>query len=297
VKKKLKNIKDLMKWASNYLALKKVENPHLVAEIIAEYITNKQRINLHLEPNLYLTREKESLFKKNIRKCGRKIPLAYVTGEQYFMGHRFLIKPGVFIPRPETEILVEKALQFLERIKKKNCQQPIIVADIGTGSGNIAISIAKQIKNAFIYATDISELALAVAKDNAQAHEVYQQINFLLGSLFSPLKNRKLETKIDLVISNPPYIEKEQMRYLPKEVKKEPEFALDGGKNGLIFYEKIIPTSLRWLKKNGALMFEIGYSQSERIKQIIHKSREYQGLSQIFYDLASNPRIISVQKI
>ena len=286
-----------MKWASNYLTLKKVKNPYLVAEIIAEYTTRKQRINLYLEPNLYLTREKESLFKKNIRKCGRKIPLAYVTGEQYFMEHRFLIKPGVFIPRPETEVLMEKALQFLEGIKKKNCQQPIIVTDIGTGSGNIAISIAKQIKNTFIYATDVSELALAVAKDNAQAHGVYQRINFLLGSLFSPLKDKKLEKKIDLVISNPPYVEKEQIRYLPKEVKKEPDFALDGGKNGLIFYEKIIPTSPQWLKKNGALMLEIGYNQSEKIKQIIHKLKEYQGSSQIFYDLANNPRVASVQKI
>lgn len=286
-----------MKWASNYLTLKKVKNPHLVAEIIAEYTTRKQRINLYLEPNLYLTREKESLFKKNIRKCGRKIPLAYVTGEQYFMEHRFLIKPGVFIPRPETEVLVEKALQFLEGIKKKNCQQPIIVADIGTGSGNIAISIAKQIKNTFIYATDISELALAVAKDNAQTHGVYQRINFLLGSLFSPLKDKKLEKKIDLVISNPPYVEKEQIRYLPKEVKKEPDFALDGGKNGLIFYEKIIPTSTQWLKKNGALMLEIGYNQSEKIRQIIHKLKEYQGSPQIFYDLANNSRVASVQKI
>lgn len=293
---KKESIKDLIRWARHYLNSKKINNPQLTAEIIAENITGKEKINLYLDRDTELSKEQKALFKKNIRRCGRKIPLAYITGEQYFMGYRFLIRPGIFIPRPETEILVEKAIQFLEEIKKNHPARDIIVVDIGTGSGNIAISIAKKIKNAFIYAVDVSSLALEVAKNNAKAHRVHHQIDFLLGDLFSPLKEKGLEGRADLIVSNPPYVEEEKIRNLPEEVKKEPTFSLNGGREGVTFYKKIIPTSPRWLKKGGVLMLEIGYNQLEKVAKIIYEVQEFVDIPQIFYDLEGIARVISVRK-
>jgi len=289
-----RNIRELIKWARDYLASKGVQSPRLVAELLAEEVTKKHRIYFYLGSGVSVSRKQKAFFEKNIKLCGRKVPLAYVIGKQYFMGDLFFIRPGVFIPRPETEILVEKALQFLENIKKDHLERSLIVADIGTGSGNIAISIAKRVKNVFIYATDISSLALKVAEKNALFHGVSQRISFLFGDLFSPLEQKNLEEKFDLIVSNPPYIEKEQLRYLPEEVRKEPVFALNGGKKGLDFYKRIIPTSKKWLKENGALMLEIGYNQAEEVKQIIKK--EYSSFPQFFCDLEGNRRVVFVQE-
>ena len=294
--KQSNNLKDLIKWGGDYLNRKKVHNPHHMAELIAEYVTGKGRIHFYLEPRLYLTQEEEHLFRKSTRRCGRKIPLAYVTGEQYFMGHRLLVKPGVFIPRPETETLVEQALYFLRKITEKKPEQSIMVIDMGTGSGNIPISIATRINNAFIYAIDVSPLALTVAKNNARAPGVSHRVQVLLGDLFAPLQDRGLEGKVDLVISNPPYVEREQMNHLPKEVQKEPDFTLNGGIRGLSLYEKIIPACPQWLKRNGKLMLEVGYNQAEKVAQIIHKTKAYQSPPHIFYDLQGVARVIVAQK-
>lgn len=276
--------------------MKKINNPRLIVEFIAEDITGEKRSHLYLEPEIYVSSEQQVLFKKSIRRCGRKVPLAYITGKQYFMGDLFIIRPGVFIPRPETEILVEKALQFLEKISKNYPEKPLIVVDIGTGSGNIAISIAKRIENVFVYATDISTLALRVAKENARLHGVSQRINFLLGGLFSPLRKTGLNQKVDLLISNPPYVKRKQLGCLPEEVRKEPDFTLNGGEKGLAFYQKIIPASPQWLRKNGALMLEVGYNQAEQVRQIIYKVKKYHSLPQFFCDLEGNPRITVVQR-
>lgn len=289
-----RNIKELIRWARDYLALRRVQNPQVVAELIAEEITGRKRYHFYLKPEVCISKKQEALFKKNIRRCGRRIPFAYITGKQYFMGDSFLIRPGVFIPRPETEVLVEKAVQFVKNTSKPPPEPPLKVIDIGTGSGNIAISIAKRIKNSFIYATDISALALRVAKENAQFHGVSQRISLFLGDIFSALKQEELKGKVDLIISNPPYIEKRKMRYLPEEVKKEPDFALNGGERGLDFYQKIIPASFQWLKKNGALMLEVGYNQAEEVGEII--AREYAHSPQIFSDLDGIARVISIQK-
>ncbi|MBE0478032.1 peptide chain release factor N(5)-glutamine methyltransferase [Candidatus Aerophobetes bacterium] len=294
MKRGQKNIKELIKWARDYLILKKLPNPQLVAELVAEEITGKDRINFYLEPEITVDDKQEDLFKKNIRGCGRKIPLAYITGKQHFMGDVFFIRPGIFIPRPETEVLVEEALQLIQKLNKECPGREIIVVDIGTGSGNIAISIAKRIKKVFIYATDISNYALQIAKRNACFHEVQERIEFLPGDLFSPLKEKKLMERIDMIISNPPYVEGKKMRYLPEEVKKEPDFTLNGGEEGLDFYQKIIPASYVWLRKNGFLMLEISCDQAKKVTQILYE--RFKNLPQIFYDLENNTRVVCIRK-
>jgi len=292
LKKEKKSLKELIRWASRYLALRNVENSQVVAEILAEKITGKKRIDFYLE-DISIDREKEEIFKKDIRSIGRKVPLAYIICEQEFMGDIFFLKPGVFIPRPETEILVERALDFL---KEKNgfSSGKLRVVDVGTGCGNIAVSIAKRIENVIVYATDISSLSLEVAKKNARYHKVSDRVIFLLGSLFSSL-DLSLKGKIDLIVSNPPYIEREKINSLPEEVKKEPRFALDGGKEGLDFYKKIVPESVRWLKSGGGLMLEVGYAQAEKVLSIIRKEDELVE-EKIFRDLQGNKRVVFVKK-
>lgn len=266
-----------------------MDSPRLNAELIAEKIAGKPRIYLYLEPHLSFSEEEVALFKRKIRRRGERIPLAYIIGEQYFMGYRFFISPGVYIPRPETEILVEEACKILQQQRKFTSS--LTVVDIGTGSGNIAISIAKKIENARIYAVDISPLALRIAQINARFNKTARRIDFLLGDLFSPLK-KNLRGKVDLIVSNPPYVDRKKMSSLPPEVKKEPLVALDGGKEGLSFYKRIIPQSSLWLKKGGWLMLEIGYNQSKEVIRIVTREGRCLNSPRIIHDLDGNPRII-----
>ncbi|MBC7188707.1 peptide chain release factor N(5)-glutamine methyltransferase [Candidatus Aerophobetes bacterium] len=290
-----KRIIKLINWAKNYLAKKGFIDSREVAESIAEYILGKRKIDLYLEPDLSIEKEKEELFKRYVRCYARGVPLAYIIGEQYFLGEKFLIRPGVFIPRPETELLVEKAVEFLN--KRENHPHPLKVVDLGTGSGNIAVSIAKRIENVIIYATDISSLALKVAKENASLHRVEKKIVFVMGDLFSPLENYHLEGKIDLIVSNPPYVEKGAFKSLPSQVKKEPRFALEAGEDGLFFHRKIILSSPRWLSPGGALILEVGYNQAEKVEKIACEIEDYRKSLKIFKDLSGIPRIIKMKKI
>ncbi len=293
--KKSKKIIDLIKWATFYLKKRGVDTPRLTAELLAEKITGKSRLALYLNPNFCLTGKELEEFEKKVRERGRRIPLAYLVGESYFMGYKFLTPPGVYIPRPETEILVEEALASIKRLKSSYCET-LRVVDVGTGSGNIAISLAKEVENATFYATDVSSFALKVAKENARLNKVAHRIHFLLGDLFSPLKGKNLEEKIDLVVSNPPYIETGRIRFLPPEVRKEPRFALEGGKDGLYFYRKIIPEALLWLKSGGYLLLEIGYDQALKVKKIIMEKEKYWNNFKIIPDLDKNPRVIVARK-
>lgn len=275
---------------------RKIESPRLAAELIAGKITGKDRIDLYLEPRITLTEDEYVEFRKKIKERGRGVPLAYITGESYFMGYRFLTPPGVYIPRPETEILVEKALQILEKLTKR-CSHRLKVIDIGTGTGNIAISIAKQMWKVYVYAVDISSFALKVAGTNARIHGVNHKIKFLSGDIFAPLSQQDLKGKTDLIISNPPYVYTGMIRFLPREVRKEPVIALDGGKDGLNFYRKIVSESVFWLKEGGYLLLEIGYNQTEGTRKIIQEHRKSWSNPEIISDLNKNPRLLIVQKV
>ncbi|MCD6407483.1 peptide chain release factor N(5)-glutamine methyltransferase, partial [bacterium] len=184
----------------------------------------------------------------------------YITGKVNFYGHDFFIEKGVFIPRPETEILVENVLKIW---KEKFYPQKIKILDIGTGCGNIGITLAKEIKNCKVVGIDISEKALTVAKKNARYHRVKSKIEFVKGDLF-PEKKRKFH----IIVSNPPYIPSDEIPLLPEEVKKEPREAVNGGENGMEKLIKIISNSSEFLYNNGYLFLEIGYNQGEIIEKL-----------------------------
>lgn len=214
-----------------------------------------------------------------IKRCAQN-PLQYLTGTQEFMSLEFAVTPDVLVPRWDTEILVEAALE-----KLKNYQNPLVV-DIGTGSGAIIISLAKYYPRGNYYAVDISDAALAVAKQNAKRHNVDDKITFIKGDLLSPfLTNCQLSTvngqlptdncqlsivnsQFDVVVSNPPYIPTREINHLPRDVQKEPHLALDGGADGLDIYQKLIPQIHQVLKPGGEVFLEIGYNQGNDVSNL-----------------------------
>ena len=217
------------------------------------------------------------IYEKALYRVKTKNPIQYIIGEAYFMGEYFKVTPDVLIPRDETEILVRKAIDI---IKSNNFKD---VLDIGTGSGCIACTIAKQTE-ATVLGVDISSDALRVALDNVTKLGINNRAVFRKSDLFSKVRE---EEKFDLIISNPPYIP--IGTELAEEVKKEPSIALFAEDNGLYFYKKIIEDAPKYLKKNGILMFELGINESGEVKEYMSK---YFGNIEVIKDLANIDRTI-----
>jgi len=201
------------------------------------------------------------------------------------------VNESVLIPRPETETLVEIVIEHL----KDSPQSKII--DLGTGSGAIAISLAKNLRSLFVFATDISPDALRVAKENAKTLGVDERIEFLCGDLFEPLNNKNLKGTIDCVVSNPPYVSKSEFDLLPKEVKDhEPIIALKTDKEGISFHRRIIEGSLYLLKKGGILALEVGLGQANKVADLTQNHTDFQS-TEIKKDLGGVDRIVVSHKI
>ena len=204
----------------------------------------------------------EQMVKKVLERRLKGEPLDKIFGKVPFYGLTFSVSKDVLSPRPETELLVEKVIEIL-----KNRSKPVVL-DLCTGSGAIAISIKNNIKDASVYATDISESALIIAKENAKKHKI--KVNFAHNDMFKGLNKRK---KYDIIVSNPPYIMSSQIENLDKEVKNyDPRLALDGGEDGLKFYKIIASESVDFLKKDGLLALEIGFDQGEKVKRLLSKN-------------------------
>ncbi len=273
-------IMPLLKKAQGYLSQKGIENPRLSAEVLLAHCLGLRRIDLYLNYDRPLTEEELSTYRKLISKRARHYPLQYLTGEVEFYSLKFLVTEGVFIPRPETEVLVERVKEVIEGTAT--------VADIGTGCGVVAISLAKVLPTASFYASDISEEALEIAVENAKKNGVEGRITFLLGSLFSPFQG--LEGKLDAVVSNPPYIPEEKLVGLPDEVRLyEPKSAIDGGKGGMELLKRIITEALPYLREEGILALEVGDSQAQ---SVMHLMKEGYVKIETFPDLNGVDRVV-----
>ena len=207
--------------------------------------------------------------------------MQHITHQQEFMKMNFYVNRHVLIPRPDTETLVEEVIQIAKRIKAKK------ILDLCTGSGAIAISLAKYIKTSQITATDISQEALEVAQKNAKNNQVEQQIAFLQSNLWEQIPKEKY----DMIVSNPPYIKREIIRTLDEEVQKEPQIALDGGWDGLDFYRSIIGQADEFLKYGGYVCLEIGYDQKIDVIDLIEQEEKYV-YTYCKKDLYGNDRVI-----
>ena len=225
-------------------------------------------------------------YKESIRKRSQRVPLQYITNHAEFMSLDFYVDERVLIPRPETELLVEAVIKRAQFLTPE-----IVIVDIGVGSGNIAVTLAKKIDNARIFAIDISPDALAVAKINAQRHDVFSKITFLCGDIFLPLEGFGIESKVNFIVSNPPYVSSDEFNNLQKEVRDfEPYGALVSGQDGLQMFKRIIANTHTWLKPGGFVIFEAGEKQARNIARLFEETRcfkkaafikDYQHISRI----------------
>lgn len=258
-----------------------IDSPKIKARLLLQYILDLKREQIIIYDNKELTQEEERAYIKHLEKLIKGIPLQHITNSQEFMKMNFFVNENVLIPRPDTEVLVEEVIKL-----GKTKRNPVIL-DLCTGSGAIAVSIAKYLPNAKVYASDISKKALEVAKINAENNDVSDKIKFVHSDLF-----RKLEgLKFDIIVSNPPYIKTSVIKSLDLEVQKEPMLALDGGKDGLEFYRKIVEDAYSHLKYESYLCFEIGYDQKEEVVEIIKNSKVYSN-PYCKKDLYGNDRVI-----
>lgn len=264
--------------------LSKVDTPRLDAEILLAHVLNCRRLKLYTDSDRILTTEEISRYKNLVERRAEKIPVAYLIGVKEFCGLNFAVTPAVLIPRPDTEILVQCATEFLQSADEK------IFLDIGTGSGAICISILKFCKTARAAAIDISEKSLEVAKFNARKFNVDDRIEFLHGDLFEPVGKRKFAA----IISNPPYIPTAEIKNLQAEVLTEPVTALDGGADGLNFYRRIISGAKDFLLPAGFLAVEIGINQAAAVKNLFAENNFVE--IEILKDLAGLERVICAKQ-
>lgn len=274
-------IKQALTKGTIILKSNNVESPKLKARLILQYVLNKKREQLIIYDNEQITPKQEKAYKQNIEKIVKGTPLQHITNSQEFMKMNFFVNNNVLIPRPDTEILVEEVINIAKQYKN-----PVIL-DLCTGSGAIAVSLAKYIPNCKVYASDISKKALEVAKINAKNNEVENKIEFIESNLFEQIKN----IKFDIIVSNPPYIRTEVIGNLDIEVKQEPMIALDGGLDGLKFYKEIVEQAHPYLKLGSYLCFEIGYDQKIDVIEIIENSKKYEK-TYCKKDLYGNDRVV-----
>ncbi|MDI9477087.1 MAG: peptide chain release factor N(5)-glutamine methyltransferase [Natronincolaceae bacterium] len=245
-----------------------IPTPGLDAEVLLYNLLGVERIYLYMYREKEVSKEIQKEFWIGIEKRAKHMPIQYIVNRQEFMGLDFWVEKGVLIPRADTEILVEKIIDIY---KSNYYPHTVRIMDIGTGSGAIAVSLAKYIDNCIITAIDICPNALKVAVKNADFHKVKHKIMFYSGNLFEPINKQDEYGTYDFIVSNPPYIPKSEIKTLGSNVKDyEPCLALDGGEDGLDYYKKITPEAKHYLKKGGWLLFEIGYSQGKDVSKILN---------------------------
>jgi len=278
-----KNISDIFKNGE-------IINSDRETEILLSYFLKMNRSSIYVNSDRELKVAEKLELVDMVKKRLKRIPIQYITSHQEFMGMDFLVEKGVLIPRPETEILVE---EVIKRLKNYKCSNILEVADLGTGTGVIAISIANFINNITVYATDISKKSLQIALKNAQKHDCKDKIIFLQGDLFKPFKNKIEKLSLEAIISNPPYIDSYDFKSLPPEVKNnEPKIALFGGIDGLEYYRKIIRKSPQYLKKKGFLALEVGAGQARKVKELILKENNFNQDIEIIKDYLGIERVV-----
>jgi release factor glutamine methyltransferase len=249
-------ILEVIQRTTPYFEKHGVESPRLTIELLLGHLLGKRRLDLYLEFERPLDDERLRALRALVKRRAEGEPLQYVTGEAEFCGLKFAVDRRVLIPRPETELLVEAVA----------VRQPRSVVDLCTGSGCIAVALAKRLPTAEIVATDVSVEAVAVAETNARRHGVEKKTRFFQGDLLDALPN---SLTVEAIVSNPPYIASGELAKLPKEIRDfEPVPALEAGEDGLKFYRRILTDARRFLSPGGFVALELGAGQSATVRQL-----------------------------
>lgn len=277
-------IKDILIKANSILKENNIDDANLKVKILLSDLLGKNKEYLMIHDDEEIEDGLSNIFFEKIERLKNHEPLQYVINKQEFMGFDFYVDKNVLIPQPDTENLVEEIILLTESLRK-NEKTELRILDMCTGSGAIAISISKLIRNCLVYASDISQEALKIAEENSSRNQA--NVLFFESDLFEKISELY---KFDIIVSNPPYIESDTINTLSEEVKKEPILALDGGEDGLDFYRKIVRDARKYLNPNGYLAFEIGYNQRIEVEKILEEN----GYKNIYSrkDLAGNDRIV-----
>ncbi len=277
------NISEHLKIAAEILQASRIVEAGREAKSLLAFALDKNQFFLVAHSEYELSAEEEKRFQDFLQRRARREPFQYIVGKQEFCGLDFQVTKDVLIPRPETEMIVEAAIEILNEDAR--------FCEVGIGSGCISVSILHEVKTANAIGLDISERALAIAKRNAKTHKVLERLKLKLSNVFNNLQNEKF----DLIVSNPPYISAEEMKTVQREVRDfEPRIALTDGKDGLSIVEKIIGDAPNLLKADGFLLMEIGFNQAIKVQEMFDKTiwREIE----ILPDLQNILRMVKAKK-
>ncbi len=278
-------VRYILNWATGQLRIAGCETPKLDAELLLSHTLDRERIWLHTYPEAAITPPQHNLFNQYLTRRIQREPVAYILGYKSFFGLDFVVTPAVLIPRPETELIIETTLELFPSDK------PIRAVDVGTGSGCIAVTLAKYLPQATVEAVDISIAALEIAQQNAANHQVISSLSFIEGSLLTPTIG-----KFDLIVSNPPYLDDAELADTTPEIQNfEPAQALTAGSNGLALVQKLLQQAQTKLNSSGVMMIEIGSGQGEAVKQLALDNFPEARIS-IKSDLAGLDRMVLIQQ-
>jgi release factor glutamine methyltransferase len=271
---------DALRSSTEYLEKARIEDAFADSEILVLHAAQVERLAAYME-NPEISKGTIARIRRLIRRRAKGEPVQYIVGQVEFLGLKIYVGKGVLIPRPETELLAEEAIKTVSGVVR-----PVRVLDLCTGSGCVALAIAKVLSDATVVGTDVSKKALHYARKNARENSV-DNVTFLTGSLFSPLKPG---IYFDLIVSNPPYVKRSDIRGLQREIREwEPLKALDGGDDGLDFYVKIFSDAGGYLKEGGKIMVELGFGQAAAVSEIargagfknVEARKDYAGIERI----------------
>ncbi len=284
-------IQKLLNWTAEYLTDKGVDSPRLSAELLLSHVLKMKRIELYMQFDKPVAKEQLDVLHDLVKRAGQNEPIAYLTGKTEFYSLELEVSRDCLIPRPETELLVQRAVEFLRTRSGKQ-----FVCDLCTGSGCIAVAIARNYPQAYIIATDICDAALNMAARNVEKHQLKERIELLCGDLFDPIMPQLDTNKFDLIVCNPPYVSTAEFEKLGKNVKDyEPKVALFAGADGLDIYHRIIERADDFLKPDAALVLEIGYSQGPAVRELLEQTGCF-GKITIEKDFHNNDRIVIAKK-
>ena len=287
-------IKKLLDWMVSHFTEKKIDSPRLTAEMLLSFVLEMERIQLYMQFDQPVKKEQLDKLRSLVNRCLQNEPVQYLTSRSEFYSLSFKVGPDCLIPRPETELLVERAIEFLRG--RTGIQY---VCDLCTGCGCIAAAIAKNFADAKIIATDICDKALSVAAENIAKYNLAGRVELLQGNLFEPVvrqldeRNSPAAGGFDLIVCNPPYVSGAEYEKLDAKVRNhEPKLALDGGADGLDIYRKLAADAGSHLKKDGALLLEIGLLQGPAVKKLLEDSDAF-GPIKIEKDFNRNDRVVT----
>jgi len=284
-------IEGALQGASFCLQEAGIEQPRKEAEYLLSRIMKNDRLQLFLRREEFISPEVEAVFKEAVRRRCRYEPAAYIAGEKFFYGKSFIVNQEVLIPRPETELIVDCALEWSGWLESRH-SKPVSCVDLGTGSGALAVTLALQLPDLKIWAVDLSAAALKVAGLNAVEHGVKERICLLKGNYFDAFDQVAIKPNFNLVVSNPPYLGKEELESLPVGVKNyEPVKALDGGVDGLDGYRCILARLDEFIEAPAVLLMEVGAGQKDKVEALCSDTGLFSSINWRS-DLNGWPRVI-----